>query len=158
MRLKISMGRAAKSIEVTNANTGEHVESLTNVRFYLSPGASNVVFGSSDVVFGSGDDQRIVRISEFTCTFEDFPASVEEEALFRKELFFIRDTLLLRADKSLLVLSPQAMQELEDTINNDVCEYLSRYIKGTAEERKGLLPEFKNKRYYVKEEEPEDED
>ena len=70
MKLKISTGKTAEDIQVTNADTGELIESLTNVRFYLSPGASNVVFGSSDVVFGSGEDQRIVPITEFTCTLE----------------------------------------------------------------------------------------
>lgn len=155
MKLKVKMAETAWGLEVTNADTGEQIRDCTAIWVDLSPEAAP----AANVIFRHGKEQRSVRITELTCILEgDDTSSVEEELLFRKELFFIWHTLLQRADESLLVLSTHAIQELGKTIDNDVYECISRYVKGTAQERKGLLQEFKNKRYYVKEEEPEDED
>lgn len=156
-KLKVSIGETAEDIRVTNADTGELIKDCEIIWLYLHPDCDRPM--AADIVFGYGTEMQTYPVTEFTYTLEvDDTPSVEQEILFHKELLFIRDKLYQRVEENFSSLSPQAMQELEDTINNDLCEYVSRYSKGTAEERKGLLQEFKNKRYYVKEEDTEDEE
>lgn len=67
MKLKVSIGKTAEDIRVTNADTGEQIGDCAAIWLYISP----EVTPAADVIFGHGEEQRLVRITEFTCTLEE---------------------------------------------------------------------------------------